>query len=50
VEQASVDHSTPKDLQRRRAVIPLKIKISSKNTREKPTMHHLIIQFINFVW
>jgi hypothetical protein len=27
----------PNDLQRRRAVSPLKIKISSKNTREKPT-------------
>jgi hypothetical protein len=28
---------TPNDLQRRRAVNPLKIKISSKNMREKPT-------------
>jgi hypothetical protein len=26
----------PKDLQRRRAVRPLKIKIPSKNMREKP--------------
>jgi hypothetical protein len=29
--------STPNDLERRRAVRPLKIKISSKNMREKPT-------------
>jgi hypothetical protein len=28
---------TPNDLQRRRAVIPLKIKIPSKIMREKPT-------------
>jgi hypothetical protein len=28
---------TPNDLQRRRAVSPLKIKISGKNMREKPT-------------
>jgi hypothetical protein len=28
---------TPNDLQRRRAVNPLKIKIPSKNMREKPT-------------
>jgi hypothetical protein len=28
---------TPNDLQRRRAVGPLKIKIPSKNMREKPT-------------
>jgi hypothetical protein len=28
---------TPKDLQRRRAVSPLKIKIPGKNVREKPT-------------
>jgi hypothetical protein len=28
---------TPNDLQRRRAVRPLKIKIPSKNMREKPT-------------
>jgi hypothetical protein len=27
----------PNDLQRRRAVSPLKIKIPSKNMREKPT-------------
>jgi hypothetical protein len=27
---------TPNDLNRRRAVSPLKIKISSKNMREKP--------------
>jgi hypothetical protein len=28
---------TPNDLQRRRAVSPLKIKIPSKNMREKPS-------------
>jgi hypothetical protein len=28
---------TPNDLQRRRAVSPLKIKIPGKNMREKPT-------------
>jgi hypothetical protein len=28
---------TPNDLQRRRSVSPLKIKIISKNMREKPT-------------
>jgi hypothetical protein len=28
---------TPNDLWKRRAVSPLKIKIPSKNTREKPT-------------
>jgi hypothetical protein len=28
---------TPNDLERRRAVSPLKIKIPSKNMREKPT-------------
>jgi hypothetical protein len=28
---------TPNDLQRRRAVSPLKMKIPSKNMREKPT-------------
>jgi hypothetical protein len=28
---------TPNDLKRRRVVSPLKIKISSKNMREKPT-------------
>jgi hypothetical protein len=28
---------TPNDLQRRRALSPLKIKITSKNVREKPT-------------
>jgi hypothetical protein len=33
----SVNPLTPNDLQRCRAVIPLKIKIPSKNMREKPT-------------
>jgi hypothetical protein len=33
---------TPNDLQRRRAVSPLKIKISSKNMREKPTNTQII--------
>jgi hypothetical protein len=33
---------TPKDLQRRRAVSPLKIKIPSKNMREKPTQTPII--------
>jgi hypothetical protein len=32
-----VNPLTPNDLQRRRAVNPLKIKIPSKNMREKPT-------------
>jgi hypothetical protein len=30
-------YAQPNDLQRRRALSPLKIKISSKNMREKPT-------------
>jgi hypothetical protein len=32
-----INPSTPNDLQKRRAVSPLKIKIPSKNMREKPT-------------
>jgi hypothetical protein len=36
---------TPKDLQRRRAVSPLKIKIPSKNMREKPTNTPIIHSF-----
>jgi hypothetical protein len=32
-----INPSTPNDLQRHRAVSPLKIKIPSKNMREKPT-------------
>jgi hypothetical protein len=39
-----------KDLQRRRAVSPLKIKIPSKNMHEKQQIHQLFIQFINYVW
>jgi hypothetical protein len=31
-----LNHLTPNDLQRRRAVSPLKIKITSKNMHEKP--------------
>jgi hypothetical protein len=41
---------TPNDLQRRRAVSPLKIKIPSKDMREKPTNTPIIIKFINYVW
>jgi hypothetical protein len=41
---------TPNDLQRRRAVSPLKIKIPSKNIRETQQIHQLFIQFINYVW
>jgi hypothetical protein len=31
-------------------VIPLKIKIPSKNMHENPTNNQLFIQFINYVW
>jgi hypothetical protein len=41
---------TPNNLQIRRAVSPLKIKIPSKNMREKQQMQQLFIQFINYVW
>jgi hypothetical protein len=34
---------TPNDLQRRRAVSPLKIKIPSKNMRENPTNTPIIL-------
>jgi hypothetical protein len=34
---------TPNDLQRRRTVGPLKIKIPSKNMREKPTNTPIIL-------
>jgi hypothetical protein len=37
---------TPKDLWKRRAVSPLKIKIPSKNMREKPTN----VQIINSIY
>jgi hypothetical protein len=40
---------TLNDLQRRRAVSPLNIKIPSNNMREKPT-NAPIIQFIYYVW
>jgi hypothetical protein len=36
-EGRNINPLTPNDLQRRRAVSPLKIKIPSKNIREKPT-------------
>jgi hypothetical protein len=39
---------TPNDLQRRRAVSPLKIKIPSKNMREKPPNAPIIHSFIHF--
>jgi hypothetical protein len=41
---------TPNDLLRRRAVSPLKIKISSKNMRVNQQIHQLFIQFIYYVW
>jgi hypothetical protein len=41
---------TPNDLERRRVVSPLKIKIPSKNMRGKPKIHQLFIQFTNYVW
>jgi hypothetical protein len=36
-EVLQVNPLTPNDLQRRRAMSPLKIKIPCKNMREKPT-------------
>jgi hypothetical protein len=33
----SINPLTPNDLRKRRVVSPLKIKIASKNMREKPT-------------
>jgi hypothetical protein len=47
---AAINPLTPKDLQRRRTVSPLKIKIPSKNMREKQQIQQLFIQFINYVW
>jgi hypothetical protein len=41
---------TPNDLSRRRTVSPLKIKIPSKNMREKQQIRQLLIQFLNYVW
>jgi hypothetical protein len=41
---------TPIDLQRRRALSTLKIKIHSKNMRENQQIQQLLIQFINYVW
>jgi hypothetical protein len=46
----SIDLLTPNELQRRRTVSPLKIKISSKNISENQQIHQLFIQFINYVW
>jgi hypothetical protein len=40
-----LNHLTPNDLQRRRAVSPLKTKIPSKNMREKPTSTPIIHSF-----
>jgi hypothetical protein len=37
IYKVNINHLTPNDLQRRRAVSPLKIKIPSKNIRENPT-------------
>jgi hypothetical protein len=39
----TINPLTPKDLLRRRAVSPLKIKIHSKNMREKPTNTPIIL-------
>jgi hypothetical protein len=41
---------TPNDLQRRRAVSPLKIKIPVKICVQNQQMQQLFIQFINYVW
>jgi hypothetical protein len=40
----------PNDLQRRRAVRSLKIKIPDKNMRENQQMHRLFIRCVNYVW
>jgi hypothetical protein len=40
---------TPNDLQKRRAVSPLKIKIPNKTCVENQ-IHQLFIWFINYVW
>jgi hypothetical protein len=40
---------TPNDLQRSRAVSPLKIKIPCKNMREKPTNTTIIHSVYNYV-
>jgi hypothetical protein len=45
-----VNHSTPNDLQRCRAISPLKIKILSKVCVQSQQMQQLFIQFINYVW
>jgi hypothetical protein len=37
ISYITINPLTPNDLQRRRAVSPLKIKIPNKNMREKPT-------------
>jgi hypothetical protein len=41
---------TPNDLQRRRAVSPLKIKSPLKICVKNQQMQQLFIQFINYVW
>jgi hypothetical protein len=37
IQNLKINPLTPNDLQRRSSVSPLKIKIPSKNMREKPT-------------
>jgi hypothetical protein len=46
---SAVNTLTPNDLYRSRAVSPLKIKIPSKNMREKPT-NTPIIDSVYYVW
>jgi hypothetical protein len=46
--QYNINPLTPNDIQRRRAVSPLKIKIPIM--RENQQMHQLFIHFINYVW
>jgi hypothetical protein len=41
-DNASINPLTPNDLKKRHAVSPLKIKIPSKNMREKPTSTTII--------
>jgi hypothetical protein len=41
---------TPNDLQRSRAVSPLKLKSPVKIWVKNQQIHQLLIQFINYVW
>jgi hypothetical protein len=43
LNRININPLTPNDLERRRAVSPLKIKIPSKNMREKPTNTPIIL-------